>query len=144
MGTGVRPNRPTVISEIIDGEAVIIHLGTGNYYSLRGSASLLWDALEGGASTGDLLNLLRRTYDMDGAGVEVRRVVDGFLSELAADDLVVAGDDPAADGEPASLEGTGTRAFELPHVERYTDLQDLIKLDPVHDVDAEAGWPQAK
>ena len=26
---------------------------------------------------------------------------------------------------------------------RYSDLEDLLKLDPIHDVD-EAGWPVAK
>lgn len=29
-----RLNTPTVISEIIDGEVIVIHLGTGKYYSI--------------------------------------------------------------------------------------------------------------
>ena len=31
--------------------------------------------------------------------------------------------------------------FSAPVVETFADLQDLIVLDPVHEVDATAGWP---
>ncbi len=33
-------------------------------------------------------------------------------------------------------------AFEAPVLESYSDMQDLLLLDPIHDVD-DAGWPVA-
>jgi len=41
-----RVNSPTVVSETVDGEVIMIHLDTGNYYSLRSTGSLIWDAIE--------------------------------------------------------------------------------------------------
>lgn len=144
MGSRYRTNRPTVISEIIDGEAVIIHLGTGCYYSLRGSASLVWDALNRGSSAEELVRLLKLAYDMSGTDAELPAVIDALLQELASEELVVP-DEETTGSEATSLPlEAGRSAFETPRIERYTDLQDLILLDPVHDVDAQMGWPQAK
>ena len=43
--TAFRVNSPTVVSETVDREVVMIHLDTGNYYSLRSTGALIWDAL---------------------------------------------------------------------------------------------------
>ena len=42
----LRVNRPTVISETIDGEAVVINLDSGHYYSLDGTAGEIWSLVE--------------------------------------------------------------------------------------------------
>ena len=34
-------------------------------------------------------------------------------------------------------------SFEAPILHKYTDMQDLLLLDPIHEVD-EAGWPSVK
>jgi hypothetical protein len=137
-----RPNQPKVISEMIDGEVVVIHLGTGTYYSLDGTAAVVWDALEQGATTDEVATFLARSHDVpDGADVD--GAVDGFVADLLGDDLVVAVD--AAPAVAPDLTPPPDRpVFAAPRLERYTDMQDLILLDPVHDVDAEVGWPRAK
>lgn len=40
--TRLRINAPSVVGEVIDGEAVILNLETGKYYSARGSGSAIW------------------------------------------------------------------------------------------------------
>lgn len=42
----LRINTPTVVGQVIDGEAVVINLQNGAYYSLVGSAAAIWEALE--------------------------------------------------------------------------------------------------
>jgi hypothetical protein len=32
-------------------------------------------------------------------------------------------------------------SFRAPRLEKHTDMQDLILLDPVHEVDPQRGWP---
>lgn len=59
-----------------------------------------------------------------------------FLRELASFDLLGASDTPACS---ASLEGPAA-IFDAPRMEIFSDLQDLLLADPIHDV-AEAGWP---
>lgn len=41
-------NQPFVVSELIDGEAIIMNLKSGNYYSTRHTGALVWDWLEHG------------------------------------------------------------------------------------------------
>jgi hypothetical protein len=47
--------------------------------------------------------------------------------------------EPATNGDRA----TPRRRFQAPRFEKHTDMQDLILLDPVHEV-ADTGWPHAK
>ncbi len=56
-------NSPRVISETIQGETIIIHLGTGVYYSLRGSGAEIWDMLAAGADEQQVLAQLVARYD---------------------------------------------------------------------------------
>jgi hypothetical protein len=51
------------------------------------------------------------------------------------------GREPTEEGSP---NGHGHRAFEPPLLEKFDDLQDLILLDPVHEVLEEEGWPHAR
>jgi hypothetical protein len=119
-----------VAHEIIDGEAVVIHLETGHYYSLNGISAQLWQWFAAGASRAQILDALDPlTSDQVGA-------VDQFIDSLLAEGILEQGS-----GEPASapLAKYGA-AFEAPAFEKYNDMQNLLLSDPIHDVD-ETGWP---
>jgi hypothetical protein len=66
------------------------------------------------------------------------RLAEWVLGRLAADDLVAgpgtdAGETPVVPAVPG---------IDPPVLESFTDLEELMLLDPVHDVD-ERGWPHA-
>jgi hypothetical protein len=64
-----------------------------------------------------------------------------MLQELLAEALVVPGA-PAAGGAGtvATAVPAARQPYEAPALHKYNDMQDLLLLDPVHDVD-ETGWP---
>lgn len=134
-------NSGQVISEIIDGEAVMINLTTGNYYSLNEVGASIWNLIEAGASTTEIVERLSLRYE--DAESEIESAVSQLINELRGEDLVVAaegnGAAPAAPEEPA----TDRKPFETPRLEKHTDMQDLIMLDPVHEV-GEQGWPNVR
>jgi hypothetical protein len=136
-----RVRSPQVIHEAIDGEVVIINLENGNYYSLRGTGAHVWGAVSGLADTGEIAADLERSYEgAAGAGASVAP----FLAELEAEGLIIplTGEpDGAATWRP---DGTPQEPFQPPVLERFTDMQDLILLDPVHEVDEAEGWPRPK
>ncbi|MBA2708719.1 MAG: PqqD family protein [Gemmatimonadaceae bacterium] len=139
-GAGFAVN-PQVLHESIDDEVIIIDLSTGSYYSLRGSAAEIWRLLArfSGATSAELVDALGTGDDGD---QDIETVVSRFVGELCEEKLVsrVA----AADGlrtAPLLPEGNGRSSFEPPIIEKYTDMQDLVLLDPVHDVD-QTGWPR--
>jgi hypothetical protein len=127
-----------VIHEAIEGEVVIINLETGNYYSLRGSGARVWEGIVAGAATEAIARDLVAAFD----GLEAPPDLAAFLGELEREGLVGAVSGEGA-GELPGAAGP-RQAFAPPALERFTDMQDLILLDPVHEVDEAQGWPHAK
>lgn len=135
-----RVNHPSVISESLDGEVVIIALGTGTYYSLRGPAARAWDDLAAGCSVADTAVDLAESYAT--AGIDVPVELQAFIATLLAHDLLQPLPEPPAAVEPPPPVRE-ERPWEPLVVETFTDMQDLILLDPVHEVEPGQGWPTA-
>jgi hypothetical protein len=138
-----RVNAPQVIHESIDGEVIIINLETGNYYSVKGSGAHVWDAIQASpaTSTSTVVDAMAPAYDSPPE--ELSSAIDVFMGQLLAEGLLVATDDAAVAPPNGSASADATRVFEAPRLEKYTDMQDLVLLDPVHEVD-EQGWPQQR
>ena len=135
-----RVNTPTVTHETIDGEAVIINLDSGNYYSLVDVGSFIWGLIEQGASASDAQNLVSQTYQ--GNAVEIDRGVQDLFAQLQQESLIVPVDG-ASDLSQVTPSSNGHEkpSFNLPLLNKYSDMQELLLLDPIHDVD-DAGWPK--
>jgi len=140
-----RVNGPDVVHQTIDGEAVIIHLARGFYYSLDKVGADVWAAIHERKDLSALLAALKARYTHTGTDLE-RAVVD-FVEALRREELVVEDSvDRASDTAESAANGAPDSArvpFEPPVLHRYTDLQDLLSLDPIHQVD-EAGWPEPR
>jgi hypothetical protein len=139
-----RLNAPSAVSETIDGEAVIMNLKTGNYYSIDKCGAVLWDWIMQGRSLANVIDLAQHHYSGD-AGT-IKDAVIQFVGELLNQELVKRVDAGKAiePSQNASADTRGSRGpFELPQLNVYHDMQDLLLLDPIHDVDDE-GWPSAK
>ena len=134
-----KANEPTVISETIDGETVIIHLASGNYYSLKHSGAAIWAAIQQSATLGAIAAMVRSSYDVDGNDIE--HEVSTLVQRLVEEDLVrpTLGDvSPPLACAPSSKERLAP--YLVPVLDKFTDMEAMLLLDPVHDVD-EKGWP---
>lgn len=143
----LRVNTPQVIHETIEGEVIIINLDSGNYYSVKGCGADVWDVIQqsAGVAPPEIVSAIAARFDQPPAEIDVH--VRRFLDELRGEGLV-AEDEGDGESVPAASPG-GTnghvqgRVFEPPVLEKYTDMQDLVLLDPVHEVDS-TGWPQPR
>jgi hypothetical protein len=134
-----RVNSPQVINETIDGEAIMINLATGSYYSLDRVGGDVWALLEASLPVDDIVVELGRRYDA--AEDDIRSGVDDLLQRLSDEELVVAcGDGDPVRTRPSEPAPAERLPFHPPKLEKFTDMQDLILLDPVHEVDSR-GWP---
>ncbi len=135
------------ISETLDGETIIIDLDTGAYYSLNGTGSLFWSGVQSGFSLGQIAEMLGEKYEAGAPAISA--AVSGFAALLEADNLIAKAESsaPAArDAAPADRSGTASgprKPFVSPAREKYTDMQEMLLADPIHDVDA-SGWPKRK
>jgi hypothetical protein len=138
-----RVNSPNVIHETIDGESIIINLNTGNYYSLEKSAAAIWELLSQHLTLDEIHEALQARFE---PGVDMSQAIATFLEQLKAEGLVVdAGPDArdaSADGRSAIAPAGERQRFEAPVLQKYTDMQEFILLDPIREAD-EHGWPGA-
>jgi hypothetical protein len=131
-----RINEPAVISEVIEGEAIILNFESGTYYSLNESARSIWQDLAAGVTTALLAERLGSRY---GPGViPCAADIRGFVAELEREQLIVAAPDRIASTMEPAAAADGD--YESPQLEKFTDLQELLLLDPIHEMD-EAGRP---
>lgn len=126
-----RLNEPDVVSEEFDGETVILDLVSGVYCSFRGSGDHVWRLLVEGASPAEVLGAL------EAAKSPFRDEVETFITGLITGGLLCRADDPPTPAGTPDASGIG----EAPVLERFEDLAELIMSDPIHDSDAERGWP---
>lgn len=141
----IRINTPKVIHETIEGETVMVNLDSGNYYSLDNIGAEIWGLIENKIGVNGIIEDIACRYT--GKREEIERAVSDLVNELLQEALIVENGEAATaeEAEPCC----GTRAekvspsFEAPALHKYTDMQDLLLLDPIHDVD-EAGWPSSK
>ena len=139
-GARFRINRPKIVSEIIDDEVVILNLDRGHYFSLRHTGADIWHALERGASVDEIIAHITGVYAGDEQAIAdaVRRL----LEQCESEELIVRLENTAVMDLPDRLPaGAGLKgAFLPPELTKFTDMEDLLLLDPIHEVD-ETGWP---
>jgi hypothetical protein len=137
-----RVNGPAVTHEVIDDEAVIINLETGNYYSLELVGAEIWTMLAAQASPRAIVDHLARSYGCDRS--ELEPTVVQLVAELHREQLIVAADSELSrPAESSPARPGGARPFRAPVLQKFTDMQEMLLLDPIHDVD-ERGWPHRK
>jgi hypothetical protein len=134
-------NRPHVIAEAVDEEVVAINLDSGCYYSIRGLGAPIWLAIERRASIEHIAARLASRWN---AEPPLEQAVADFLAELEREGLArpAAANDrgPDVDGEAVVASEDAASPLDPPVMEKFTDMEELLLLDPVHDVDAQ-GWP---
>lgn len=136
---------PQVVREVFDDEVIIINMESGNYFSLNNTGAYVWTLIEAGYAVDDIVSRMCDQFegaDASAASASVHELLDQLLKEQ----LIQPGPGPAPAPSPvappvAVASPAAKSPFEKPALAVYTDMQDLLLLDPIHDVD-ETGWPQ--
>lgn len=141
-----RINSPSVIYQDMDNEIVIIDLESGIYYSIEGFGITLWKMIDCHYSVNQILSLITEIFHGD--SLKIRKEILIFVEILNTEGLIsIVEDDVHSD---LSLDETiikdlaidkQTKWREL-KLNRFTDMQDLLLLDPIHDANVE-GWPNS-
>ena len=131
-----KENSSKVVSDLIDGEMMLLNMEAGHYYSLLGVGAALWQQITGGTTREALLASLESAYSAEDEA-QLAGDLDAFLEALRQEELLMDCSDTQA------VEVKFDQQYAAPKLATYSDLQDLLLLDPIHDVD-ETGWPAAK
>jgi coenzyme PQQ synthesis protein D (PqqD) len=134
-----------ITSEFIEGEVMIINLQNGSYYNIEGVGAEIWQAVVEGASFDKISERIQNRFE--GEAGTIQNYIKTFLKELHEEKLLVP-EETAVDSTnyqpPSTINLTQVKPpFAPPVLNKFTDMQELLLLDPIHEVD-EAGWPRAK
>lgn len=133
-------NSPNIVCEIFDNEVVAVNLDVGIYYSITGWSAKVWQMIQNGWSIDEMEKTL--TEHSSDTSSDINQLLIKFLQNLIEKNLIVASD---STNKISSTEISLEKIDMLPEllIEEFSDMQDILLLDPVHDVD-ESGWPSAK
>lgn len=138
-----RLNEPDVIQETVEGETLIVHTRSGTYYSLEGSGTHVWNSLLAGQSTAEIAEAFAASSDDDRTAI--RAGLDTFIDALVSERLIVPSDHaPAGSTSAGRATDTPKPTFVAPELRTFSDMQELLLVDPIHDVQPDAGWPLQK
>ena len=123
------PNREEVAAKVLDGEAILINLSNGMYFSLDLAGGLVWQLIEAECTIGEIAETVCLHYDVDAgrAGADVRRLAD----DLIAASLVRTSAAPSSLRERPAVAGERL-LYEAPRLNAYYDMAELLALDPPH------------
>jgi len=117
-------NEPAVVADVVDGETIIMNLERGDYYSLNQSGGELWALLVAGLPRADILQTVARRHDPAPSGQEI----DGFIGKLLTHSLIVPVDH--ATGPTNVREPAIVGAWSMPELSVYSDMKELLAMDP--------------
>jgi hypothetical protein len=129
-----------VSHERLDGEVVVMDTRNGAYFNLGGTAADCWTLLAEGWPVEEWQTILESRYGegvFDGLTDFVQLCVQYELAEKTSADPSPSERAPVLAVLPDDQERT---SWSIPEIVRFDDLQDLIKIDPIHDTSA-FGWP---
>lgn len=131
---------PNVSARSFGDEIVAANFLTGVYYSLLGGAMQMWDGLVAGVPYDRVVAQVGALSDA--APEAFAQAARSFVDALVAEKLIVPVEDGAAPDPVWSPVPPAEGRYGVPVLERFDDMEDLLLLDPVHDVE-ETGWPHA-
>jgi hypothetical protein len=121
-------NEPDVAATVMDGEAIMINISLGTYYSTNSTGAAAWELAAAGYSAGEIAQCIADATSADG-GV-VLADVQFFLRQCMEEGLLKEHqlDTPGVceDGL-AKLRG---EAYAPPTLEAYREMAHLLALDP--------------
>ena len=132
-----RFNRDTFAFECFDEEVVVLDLVEGVYYAFGGAAVVAWPYIIAQHPEPVIASTLAKSY-----GVrldELTRDLTEFVERLVSEKILLIAPEDISELDRSRLGSLGE--YEGFIFERHAEMEDLLTLDPIHDVDPKKGWP---
>ncbi len=87
LDSRIAKNSDLVIDRVLDNEALLIHLSSGDYFSLDSVGTRIWESIDGSRTVQDLVDLILEEYNVsrEQAVTDVLQLV----AQLADEGLIV-------------------------------------------------------
>lgn len=90
MQADAKPQRsPAATHQVVGGEAIIINIDTGAYYSLNDTGTMFWELLDGQRTIADCARTIAARYEVDDTALVEADLLE-LAAEFKAEGLIVA------------------------------------------------------
>jgi len=123
----ISANEQQVAAKVMDGEAILINLTTGAYYSIPSTGGFIWSLVERKLSIDEIVRAVAAHYKVtrEQAEADVLRLAE----ELHAEGLVTMATGVTASGVAPQPIGAPL-PYQVPTLEKFTDMAEMFALDP--------------
>ena len=124
----LQPRDQEVAAKVIEGEAILINLANGVYYSMDKVGGLIWEMIEGRHTLGEMVEAVTGRYQVnrDQAEADVQRLAEELLQE----NLVAICEDGSLSHVNFDAAPQERSPYDAPNLNIYRDMGDLLALDP--------------
>lgn len=138
---------PDIVHDTIDGEVILLDIEKGNYYQLKNEAVQVWSVIASRKISSAFTVASNLAKNGEYSQNEILSSISPFIDQLESEHILLEINHPKGKNDDASLsdakKGKAESKFSTPVLLKYTDMQSILLLDPIHDTDEE-GWPNKK
>lgn len=128
-------NEAKMFADITDGIAIVINSETGIYYGANTLGTAVLDQFLKGASDESVAAALKK---LPGCPADVDAKLAAFAKALVEKELVIPG--AASATTEATITADAVKDGWEMAVNEFSDAQELLLADPIHEVKEETGW----
>ena len=141
--TRLRPNAKEVAAKVMDGEAIMINIANGMYYSMDKVGGVIWGLIEGTPSVAEIIVEITAQYYV--ALETAQSDIDRLLAELLKENLIELSDGEAPQSQsPRGESAEKKEVYESPILNAYRDMAALLALDPPMPGVLDSPWVEAE
>ena len=120
-------NESEIAAKLIDGEAILINLSNGTYYSTDKVGGFIWELIKRNYSLSEMVETITEHYDV--SAEQAKTDVETLAMELLEEEIVRIGKWERRD-EGLMESSFPKLTYETPKLNTYRDMNDLLALDP--------------
>ena len=144
MAQFLKPNINEIAAKLVEGEAVLINLANGMYYSMDQVGGFVWSLIEKEQSLDAISAAVAQRYAVDEK--KVSEDLAALTDKLIDEQLVVLVEGPANGTPPTADPAPPDEVYAAPQLNKFDDMAELFALDPPlpklsspHDGDTKGG-----
>lgn len=124
----LKPNIAEIASDMVDGEAILINVTNGMYYSTTEVGGFVWSLIENQQSLDAIVAAVARRYVVEEG--TVRPDIAAFTDNLVNERLAVLVDAPTGGEPPTAGPAAPSEPYAAPQLNKFDDMAELFALDP--------------
>ena len=127
-------NEEKMFYDFAHGQAVVINYLTGMYYGMNLLSSAILDRIVAGKDVKEIITAVKA---LPQCPPDIEERVYNFVKELQETEIIVSGPSVSGGAEPLDS-AVAEDGFDL-RLDMFAEMSDLLRADPVHDVDMDEG-----